>query len=150
MKDMEDQPLKDVRILYHDDPEPKKMAGRGDWKSYYNAYHSDHDILDAVWEQWNAGSGNECQQFLKLGVRSMMVGDYVSIDGVWHECLTIGWRVNVPWEEVMGDTPKKDYSDESPIFLEDNEIKKLEKNSGLVEYKTNHELMANCLILKKL
>jgi len=46
--------------------------------------------------------------------------------------------------------PKKDYSDESPIFLEGNEIKKLEKNSGLVEFKTNNELMANCLILKKL
>ena len=100
------QGIKHVRILYHDDPEPKKFSGRKDWNSYYNESHSDPDILDAVWEQWNAGSGNECQQFLKLGVRSMMVGDYVSINGVWHECLPFGWRIDVPWEEVMGDAPK--------------------------------------------
>ena len=41
----------------------------------------------------------------------MMVGDYVHILGGkgtgWHECLTIGWRINVPWEEVMGDVAKK-------------------------------------------
>jgi len=40
----------------------------------------------------------------------MMVGDYVHIlgpnGGVWHECLPFGWRINVPWEEVMGDKPK--------------------------------------------
>jgi len=101
-----EQDIKQVRILYHDDPEPKKMSGRQDWISYYNSYHDDPDILSAVWEQWNAGSGNECQQFLKLDVRSMMVGDYVSINGVWHECLPFGWRIDVPWEEVMGDKPK--------------------------------------------
>jgi hypothetical protein len=102
--------MKQVRILYHDDPEPKRFSGRKDWISYYNSYHADPDILSAVWEQWNAGSGNECQQFLKLKVRSMMVGDYVHIlgpnGGVWHECLPFGWRINVPWEEVMGDKPK--------------------------------------------
>jgi len=101
--------MKHVRILYHDDPEPKKFSGRKDWNSYYNEYHSDQDILGAVWEQWNAGSGNECQQFLKLGVRSMMVGDYVSINGVWHEVLPFGWRIDVPWEEVMGDVPRKNF-----------------------------------------
>ena len=111
--------MKRVRILYHDDPEPKKFSGRKDWESYYNAYHSDQEILGAVWEQWNAGSGNECQQFLKLNVRSMMVGDYVSIDGVWHEVLPYGWRIDVPWEEVMGDVPKKKEGNE----LTEEEIK---------------------------
>ena len=111
--------MKRVRILYHDDPEPKKFSGRKDWESYYNAYHSDQEILGAVWEQWNAGSGNECQQFLKLNVRSMMGGDYVSIDGVWHEVLPYGWRIDVPWEEVMGDVPKKKEGNE----LTEEEIK---------------------------
>ena len=111
--------MKRVRILYHDDPEPKKFSGRKDWESYYNAYHSDQEILGAVWEQWNAGSGNECQQFLKLNVRSKMVGDYVSIDGVWHEVLPYGWRIDVPWEEVMGDVPKKKEGNE----LTEEEIK---------------------------
>jgi len=68
--------------------------------------YTDPEVLDIVWEQWNAGSGNESKQFLNLGVRSMMVGDYINIDGVWHECLPLGWRINVPWEEVMGDIPK--------------------------------------------
>ena len=36
----------------------------------------------------------------------MMVGDYVSVNGTWHEVLPFGWRVNVPWEEIYGDTPK--------------------------------------------
>ena len=63
--------------------------------------YTDSEVLEFVWEQWNAGSGNESKQFLNLGVRSMMVGDYVCIDGVWHECLKIGWAVDVPWEEVM-------------------------------------------------
>jgi len=80
--------------------------------------YTDHDILCAVWDQWNAGSGKECDLFKKLEVRSMMIGDYVSIlrptvASVWHECLDIGWRVNVPWEEVLGNTPKKNFDDVS-------------------------------------
>ena len=105
--------MKHVRVLYHDDPEPKKMSGRKDWKFCYEGDYSDAEILDFVWESWNAGSGNESKQFLKLGVRSMMVGDYVHVSGdtegsesCWHECLPFGWRIDVPWEEVMGDVPK--------------------------------------------
>ena len=47
--------------------------------------YTDPDILDAVWEQWNNGSGKECDLFKKLVVRSMMVGDYV-FDGtdLWN------------------------------------------------------------------
>ena len=75
--------------------------------------YTDPDILDAVWEDWNNGSGRECTLFKKLEVRSMMVGDYVCVKGVWHECLAVGWRINVPWDEVLGSTPKKDFSDVS-------------------------------------
>ena len=46
--------------------------------------------------------------------------------------------------------PKKDYSTESPIYLEDNTVKRLDKSSGQIEHKANHTLMANVLILKKL
>jgi hypothetical protein len=75
--------------------------------------YTDPDILDAVWEDWNNGSGRECTLFKKLEVRSMMVGDYVCVKGVWHECLAVGWRINVPWGEVLGSTPKRDFSDVS-------------------------------------
>ena len=90
--------------------------------------YTDPEVLDIVWEQWNAGSGNESKQFLNLGVRSMMVGDYINIDGVWHECLPFGWRIDVPWEEVMGDKPK----DKSGHEITKDEItKKLIKQLGL-------------------
>ena len=91
--------------------------------------YTDPEILDIVWEQWNAGSGNESKQFLNLNVRSMMVGDYVSIDGVWHECLPLGWRINVPWEEVMGDRPKEDYSDVTEDAIKKALIKQLLQNN---------------------
>jgi hypothetical protein len=90
--------------------------------------YTDHEILDIVWEQWNAGSGNESKQFLNLNVRSMMVGEDVNIDGVWHECLALGWRINVPWEEVMGDAPKKDFSDITEKDIKDALMKQLQNN----------------------
>jgi len=124
--------MKHVRVLYHDDPEPKKMSGRKDWKFAYEGDYSDQDILSFVWESWNAGSGNESKQFLKLGVRSMMIGDYVHILGGkgtgWHECLALGWRINVPWEEVMGDTPKKDFSDITEKDIKDALMRQLKNN----------------------
>ena len=46
--------------------------------------------------------------------------------------------------------PKKDYSKESPIYIENGEIKKTHIRNGLNEYRLNHELMAQVLILKKL
>ena len=88
--------------------------------------YTDHDILDAVWEDWNNGSGRECVLFKKLEVRSMMVGDYVCVRGIWHECLSIGWRINVPWDEVLGSTPKKDWSDISQEDVRKALINKME------------------------
>ncbi len=100
--------MKHVTIRYHDDT---SKGTSSDWQFYYDwmldanaeREYTDSEVLEFVWEQWNAGSGNESKQFLNLGVRSMMVGDYVCIDGVWYECLKIGWAVDVPWEEVMKD-----------------------------------------------
>ena len=45
--------------------------------------------------------------------------------------------------------PKKDYSKESPIYIEKSEVKKTHARNGLNEYRINHELMAQVLILKK-
>ena len=58
----------------------------------------------------------------------MMVGDYISVDGVWHECLSRGWRINVPWEEVMCDTPKKDFSDITEKDIKDALMQQLKNN----------------------
>ena len=104
-----------VKIQYRDMTEKQCKKFWQDYPEENSAgyKYTDPDILDAVWEQWNAGSGRECDLFKKLEVRSMMVGDYVCVNGKWHECLPIGWRINVPWEEVLGNAEKKDFSDVS-------------------------------------
>ena len=108
------------------------------WQDYPEEHSSGHkwtdpEILDAVWEQWNNGSGNECDLFKKLEVRSMMVGDYVSIlrptvASVWHECLPIGWRIGVPWEEVLGKVERKDFSDVDEPTVKQALINQLEND----------------------
>ena len=118
--------MKHVSVRHHDDTS-KRISS--DWQFHYdwmldaNAERefTDQEVLEIVWEQWNAGSGNESKQFLNLGIRSMMVGDYVSVDGTWHEVLKYGWRINVPWEEVMGDTPKKDFNELAENFAKEVE-----------------------------
>ena len=45
--------------------------------------------------------------------------------------------------------PQKDYSKESPIYIEKGEVKKTDVKNGQNEYRLNHELMAQVLILKK-
>ena len=108
--------------------------------------YTDPDILDAVWEQWNNGSGKECDLFKKLEVRSMMVGDYVHIlrrdkTGVWHECLSIGWRINVPWEEVLGNAEKKDFSDVSEDDVRKALINKLEQDAWWKRMIRNNDII---------
>ena len=109
-----------VRIQYRDMTEKqcKKLWLDYPEESSTGYEYTDHDILDFVWAHWNAGSGEECDLFKKSKVRSMMVGDYVSIlrptvASVWHECLAVGWRINVPWEEVLGNAPKENFDDVS-------------------------------------
>jgi hypothetical protein len=111
------------------------------WQFYYEEELSDPEILDIVWEQWNAGSGNESEEFLKRNVRSMMVGDYVHISGdtegsesCWHECLAIGWRINVPWEEVMGDAPKENFADITEGDVKNALIKQFGLNSDEISF----------------
>lgn len=46
--------------------------------------------------------------------------------------------------------PKNDYSKESPIYIENKEIKKTDKSNGINEYRLNHKLMSTVFILKKI
>ena len=134
--------MKHVSVRYHDDTS-KRISS--DWKFHYDwmldanadREYTDPEVLDFVWEQWNAGSGYESKQFLNLNVRSMMVGDYVNIDGVWHECLPLGWSINVPWEEVMGDKPKNKSGHE---LTEKEIVKALVKQMRLDHHIQNDEM----------
>tara|TARA_Y100000310_G_scaffold306589_1_gene347867 strand:- start:489 stop:887 length:399 start_codon:yes stop_codon:yes gene_type:complete len=128
--------MKHVTVRYHDDTSKRTSS---DWQFCYDwmldanaeREYTDHEVLDIVWEQWNAGSGHESKQFLNLNVRSMMVGDYINVDGVWHECLPLGWRINVSWEEVMGTIPKKDMSDVTEKVIKEALMKQLSSDNEI-------------------
>jgi len=49
------------------------------------------DRPEEACRQWNAGSGQETQEFYDAEVRSMSVGDIVEIDGIYYQAKRIGW-----------------------------------------------------------
>lgn len=54
---------------------------------------SNADILELVFAGFNSGSGQEWPMFLKTRIRSLSVGDFVSIGGIWYRCEGCGWKV---------------------------------------------------------
>ena len=55
-------------------------------------------VLEKVFAAFNAGSGQECDVFLAdtegqkaRHVRSLSVGDYVSVNDYWYKCESMGW-----------------------------------------------------------
>ena len=110
-----------VHVQYHDMTERDCKY----WQFYYEGDYSDQDILGFVWEQWNAGSGHESKEFLKRKCRSMMIGDYVCVNGTWHEVLALGWRINVPWDEVLGNAPKENFDDVTEEVIKEALMKQL-------------------------
>jgi hypothetical protein len=59
-------------------------------------------LLEKTFACFNGGSDMECDTFIRAGVRSMMVGDFVCIEAQWYECMTSGWK-KVTWEDVYGE-----------------------------------------------
>lgn len=52
--------------------------------------------LEDVFAMFNHGSGRECPGFVRSGIRSLSVGDFVQIDGNWWQCKSIGWEMVKP------------------------------------------------------
>jgi hypothetical protein len=48
-------------------------------------------ILEIVFAQWNHGSGQECDKFVKGKYRSLSVNDFVRVNGEWFQCASVGW-----------------------------------------------------------
>jgi hypothetical protein len=53
---------------------------------------TDEEILEMIFAQFNAGSGEECEEFLRRKLRSLSVNDFVSINGRWYQCMSMGWK----------------------------------------------------------
>lgn len=55
--------------------------------------NTDHNIiLEDIFDQWNAGSSRECQEFIDSNQRSLSVNDFVTIDGIPYRCNALGWK----------------------------------------------------------
>lgn len=54
---------------------------------------SNADILELVFAGFNSGSGQEWPMFLKAKIRSLSVGDFVFVGGIWYRCEGCGWKV---------------------------------------------------------
>ena len=51
-----------------------------------------HDILESVFAQWNNGSGQESELFIRSRVRSLSVNDIVCVNGNYYQCASFGWN----------------------------------------------------------
>ena len=52
---------------------------------------TDLDILERVFAEWNAGSGQECKLFIDSRLRSLSVNDVVIVNGTYYQCARMGW-----------------------------------------------------------
>jgi hypothetical protein len=52
--------------------------------------------INDIFSMFNAGSGNECKDFIDQKMRSLSVGDFVQIGGQWWECKPVGWEMVKP------------------------------------------------------
>lgn len=55
-----------------------------------------NDLLELTFAQWNNGSGQECERFIKSMVRSLSVNDVVCINGSYFQCASFGWNSVTP------------------------------------------------------
>ncbi len=77
-----------ITIRYNDDTFSTSFT-----RSDENGPFQTEDVLEHIFAEWNAGSGRECGNFISKGIRSLSVGDYVCVDGLWFRCEGFGWSV---------------------------------------------------------
>lgn len=58
----------------------------------YSEQQTVERILETVFNEWNNGSGVECEQFLRSKKRSLSVNDIVCVNGVYFQCVPVGWK----------------------------------------------------------
>lgn len=56
----------------------------------------DKTILEWVFAQWNNGSCQESELFIKSQIRSMSVNDIVCVNGNYYQCASMGWDAVTP------------------------------------------------------
>jgi hypothetical protein len=56
----------------------------------------DSIILERVFAQWNNGSRQESELFVKSQKRSVSVNDIVHVNGNYYQCASMGWDAVTP------------------------------------------------------
>jgi hypothetical protein len=91
----------DIEVVY---PGANRFNGRGEYPLPPNA------MLEQVFAWFNAGSGQESQEFVKSRTRSLSKGDFVRLNNQWYQCAPVGWMPVSPdyvakLEEDVKNTP---------------------------------------------
>ena len=58
----------------------------------HNSDDTVENILEVVFGMFNHGSGIESELFLNSKCRSLSVNDIILLNGVYFQCLSVGWK----------------------------------------------------------
>ncbi len=68
----------------------------------YSEQQTVERILETVFNEWNNGSGVECEQFLRSKKRSLSVNDIVCVNGAYFQCASMGWTpVDIAYVDAL-------------------------------------------------
>ena len=117
-------------------------------KGFSVSVHLDYNSISRQSEKtWNYKGYKELYKLIRIGgtirIFPVFYGNYYCDNVELFDFLNSHFSIQCL-------RPKKDYSKESPIYLENQEIKKTDPANGINEYKDSYELMAHVIILRKL
>lgn len=82
------------QVLEDDERTPNEFS-EDEFQELYRevaTVEGDYSHPGQLWEEWNAGSRQESQEFYDAEVRSMSTGDIVELDGTYHQVRTAGFQ----------------------------------------------------------
>ena len=89
----------EARDLRHDVSYNDKEPSQEEFESMYEHVGSQevnsdnhNEILNAIWQAWNRGSGGESEAFINAETRSLSVADVVVIEDTAYLCVSFGWE----------------------------------------------------------
>jgi len=86
-----------VKDVLDEDEKPGNKYSQDEFDQLYREIAEvDVEETEAVWRQWNRGSGHESREFVEQCERSMSVGDVIEIDDTYYQAQSLGWdEINV-------------------------------------------------------
>ena len=60
--------------------------------AHTSKYEDKKVVLEEIFAMFNHGSCRESEMFLKSGMRSLSVNDFVRVNTQWFQCCSVGWK----------------------------------------------------------